>query len=52
VIFTDIVIPGGKMGVELAVEARDYLPDVKILLTSGYPGEALAITTQRNRSGR
>ncbi len=40
------------MGVELAVEARDYLPDVKILLTSGYPGEALAITTQRNRSGR
>ncbi len=41
-IFTDIVMPGGKTGVELAVEARDYLPDVKILLTSGYPGEALA----------
>jgi CheY-like chemotaxis protein len=41
-IFTDIVMPGGKTGVELAVEARDFLPDVKILLTSGYPGEALA----------
>jgi signal transduction histidine kinase/CheY-like chemotaxis protein len=41
-IFTDIVMPGGKTGVELAVEARDLLPDVKILLTSGYPGEALA----------
>ena len=40
-IFTDIVMPGGKTGVELAVEARDLLPDVKILLTSGYPGEAL-----------
>src|SRR5215831_7455174 len=26
---------GGKTGVELAVEARDLLPDVKILLTSG-----------------
>jgi len=24
------------------VEARDFLPNVKILLTSGYPGEALA----------
>jgi hypothetical protein len=24
------------------VEARDLLPNVKILLTSGYPGEALA----------
>jgi HAMP domain-containing protein/CheY-like chemotaxis protein len=41
-IFSDIVMPGGKTGVELAVEARDFLPDVKILLTSGYPGEALA----------
>ena len=41
-IFTDIVMPGGKTGVELAVEARDFLPNVKILLTSGYPGDALA----------
>jgi signal transduction histidine kinase/CheY-like chemotaxis protein len=41
-IFTDIIMPGGKTGVELAVEARDFLPNVKILLTSGYPGEALA----------
>jgi CheY-like chemotaxis protein len=41
-LFTDIVMPGGRTGVELAVEARDFLPNVKILLTSGYPGEALA----------
>jgi HAMP domain-containing protein/CheY-like chemotaxis protein len=41
-LFTDVIMPGGKTGVELAVEARDLLPDVKILLTSGYPGEALA----------
>jgi signal transduction histidine kinase/CheY-like chemotaxis protein len=40
-IFTDVVMPGGKTGVELAVEARDLLPNVKVLLTSGYPGEAL-----------
>jgi CheY-like chemotaxis protein len=41
-IFTDVVMPGGKTGVELAVEARDLLPNVKVLLTSGYPGEASA----------
>src|SRR5260370_12861469 len=41
-IFTDIVMPGGQTGVELAVEARDLLPDAKILLTSRYPGAALA----------
>jgi two-component SAPR family response regulator len=38
-------MPGGKTGVELAVEARELLPRIKILLTSGYPGEALI---QRN----
>jgi signal transduction histidine kinase/CheY-like chemotaxis protein len=41
-ILTDIVMPGGKTGVHLAAEARALRPDVKILLTSGYPGEALA----------
>jgi hypothetical protein len=35
-------MPGGMTGVELAVEAREFLPNVKILLTSGYPGDALA----------
>jgi CheY-like chemotaxis protein len=40
-LFTDIVMPGGKTGVELAVEARELRPNIKILLTSGYPGEAL-----------
>jgi CheY-like chemotaxis protein len=41
-IFTDVVMPGGKTGVELAVEARELRPGIKVLLTSGYPGEALA----------
>jgi PAS domain S-box-containing protein len=40
-IFTDVVMPGGKSGVQLAAEARSMRPDVKILLTSGYTGEAL-----------
>jgi len=41
-ILTDIVMPGGKTGVHLAAEARALRPDIKVLLTSGYPGEALA----------
>jgi CheY-like chemotaxis protein len=41
-ILTDIVMPGGKTGVHLATEARALRPDIKVLLTSGYPGEALA----------
>jgi len=41
-ILTDIVMPGGKTGVHLAAEARTLRPDIKVLLTSGYPGEALA----------
>jgi signal transduction histidine kinase/CheY-like chemotaxis protein len=41
-ILSDIVMPGGKTGVHLAAEARALRPDIKILLTSGYPGEALA----------
>ena len=40
-IFTDIVMPGGKTGVQLAKEARQLRPSVKVLLTSGYTGEAL-----------
>jgi PAS domain S-box-containing protein len=40
-IFTDVVMPGGKSGVQLAAEARGLRPEVKILLTSGYTGEAL-----------
>jgi signal transduction histidine kinase/CheY-like chemotaxis protein len=41
-IFTDVVMPGGKSGIQLAAEARALRPDIKVLLTSGYPGEALA----------
>ena len=41
-IFTDVVMPGGRTGVQLAVEARTLRPEVKVLLTSGYTGEALA----------
>jgi signal transduction histidine kinase/CheY-like chemotaxis protein len=41
-IFTDVVMPGGRTGVQLATEARALRPNIKVLLTSGYTGEALA----------
>jgi len=43
-LFSDVVMPGGKFGPELAREASRLRPDLKILLTSGYtehPVEAL-----------
>src|SRR5262249_13327934 len=41
-IFTDVVMPGGRTGVQLATEARVLRPNIKVLLPSGYTGEALA----------
>jgi signal transduction histidine kinase/CheY-like chemotaxis protein len=41
-LFSDIVMPDGMNGVELAVEARRGWPGLNILLTSGYAAGALA----------
>ncbi len=38
-VFTDIVMPGGMSGYELAQELRKTRPDIKVLLTSGYAEE-------------
>ncbi len=35
-IFSDVVMPGGMTGYELADHARRRIPSLKILLTSGY----------------
>src|SRR3954447_7590848 len=43
-LFTDVVMPGGMFGTELAKEAAGLRPDLKILLTSGHtehPVEAI-----------
>jgi PAS domain S-box-containing protein len=39
---TDIVMPGGMNGVELAHKARILRPDLKVIYSSGFPAEALA----------
>ncbi len=41
-LFTDIVMPGGMTGDELAREARQIRPDLAVLFTSGYSEPALA----------
>jgi CheY-like chemotaxis protein len=39
-LFSDVVIPGGISGRQLAAATRRKRPDVKILLTSGFPDKA------------
>jgi signal transduction histidine kinase len=38
-LFSDVVMPGGVNGVELAHLAREVRPGLKVLLTSGYVGD-------------
>jgi PAS domain S-box-containing protein len=37
-LFTDVVMPGGLQGPELAARAREMRPGLKVLFTSGFPG--------------
>jgi PAS domain S-box-containing protein len=41
VLFTDILMPGGMNGIQLAREVRQMNPEIKIILASGYPLPAL-----------
>jgi CheY-like chemotaxis protein len=45
VLFTDIVMPGGKDGLTLARRAQIINPQIKVLLTSGYAREVLVEAT-------
>ncbi len=40
-LFTDIVMPGGVNGWDLAQRAREVSPRIRVLFTSGYPLDAL-----------
>jgi len=40
-LFTDIVMPGGMNGHELALAARELRPDLRVLYTSGYTKNAI-----------
>ena len=41
-LFTDVMMPGGVNGPELADTARGIRPDLPVLFTSGYPDNAIA----------
>ncbi len=42
-LFSDVVMPGGATGVDLARAAHELRPDLRVLLTSGYSGSALSL---------
>ena len=42
-LLSDVMMPGGMNGVQLAVEARRIRPQLKVLLTSGYTATALSL---------
>jgi PAS domain S-box-containing protein len=39
-LFTDMIMPGGRNGKELATKARAKRADLRVLFTSGFPGTA------------
>ncbi|MEE8334241.1 MAG: ATP-binding protein, partial [Alphaproteobacteria bacterium] len=41
-LFTDVVLPGGMSGMDIAREAMELVPGIKILFTSGYADDVLA----------
>jgi PAS domain S-box-containing protein len=51
-LFTDVVMPGGINGWQLAEEARRIAPGMKVLFTSGYPQESLASRGQVDPDAR
>ncbi len=40
-LLTDVVMPGGKNGFELAEKATTIYPDIKVLIISGYAGKTI-----------
>jgi CheY-like chemotaxis protein len=44
-VFSDVVMPGGISGFDLALRIRETWPTLKVLLTSGYAPHAVASTS-------
>jgi len=42
-LFTDVALPGGMSGVELADKARSSEPELRVLYTSGYTEKGLGL---------
>jgi two-component system, cell cycle sensor histidine kinase and response regulator CckA len=50
-LFSDVVMPGGMNGVELAREARRLRPGIKVLLSSGFTDISGALSLRPGESG-
>ena len=40
-VFSDVILPSGMSGVDLANELKRHYPHIKVLLTSGYPKKVI-----------
>jgi CheY-like chemotaxis protein len=40
-LFSDVIMPGGLSGFDVAKKVRMYYPDIPVLLTSGFSGAAV-----------
>jgi PAS domain S-box-containing protein len=47
-LFTDVVLPGGRTGADLARDARKIQPDLKVLFTTGYARSALDDSSEQS----
>ncbi|MFC0253878.1 hybrid sensor histidine kinase/response regulator [Massilia consociata] len=47
ILFTDVVMPNGVNGIELAQFTRENYPNIKVMLASGYPQPALRLDQYR-----
>ena len=47
-LFSDVVMPGGMNGFELATNSVAFKPDIKVLLTSGFTAKTIAENIQKS----
>ena len=52
IVFSDVMMPGGMSGVELAREIRERFPEMPVVLTTGYIEVARSAVTEGLRSAR
>ncbi|MGC8829705.1 MAG: PAS domain S-box protein [Verrucomicrobiia bacterium] len=50
-VFTDIIMPGGVSGIELAERLRELYPDLRIIFSSGYTAEYLQLQADLSQIG-